>query len=96
VPSIRNSIEILLSHLPNVIIQPHEVNQLAILLECPLFRKRRNHALRQKLCVVLSGLLPPTKEAFCEVLIMYDADLFEKRMGMLKDHLMLSLRHNQR
>ncbi|CAH1798913.1 unnamed protein product [Owenia fusiformis] len=94
--TLTNSTEIILSTLARIHVFPTDVNQIVIILENPIFRKRRNHVLRQKLCTILSGLTPETKMALCQILSTYNSSHFEYRMGMLRDHLALQLKPTQK
>ncbi|XP_074656384.1 putative E3 ubiquitin-protein ligase HERC3 isoform X2 [Tubulanus polymorphus] len=93
---LMNSIELHLSSLVPQNIEPEDIAQLIILMECPSFKRKLNHALRQKFCSIVSLLSAASREEFCKYLLNYDQDSFERRMGMFRDHFMLSLCQKQR
>ena len=70
--------------------------QLVILLECPLLKRKDNHSLRQKMCVVLAGMCAQCKTALARLLMHYEPERFSHLMGLFNNHLVLSVKQGQR
>lgn len=91
---LANALEILLRKLDQTILQSHEVNQLLIVLECPILEI--NFELVQVLCRILAKrLVPAARSSLVDSLVQLERDQFQSLLKVLKAHLVSMIRPKQ-
>nr|XP_054753405.1 probable E3 ubiquitin-protein ligase HECTD2 [Lytechinus pictus] len=88
---LANAIEILLKKLDQSLVQPHGINQLLIILECPIMEL--NFELVQVLCRILSKrLVPGARTNLIQSLLHLEKDRFQRLLKILKAHMVSIMR----
>ncbi|XP_030851223.1 probable E3 ubiquitin-protein ligase HERC4 isoform X2 [Strongylocentrotus purpuratus] len=91
---LANAIEILLRKLDQSLVQSHGINQLLIILECPLMEL--NFELVQVLCrIIAKQLVPGARTSLIQTLLHLDKERFQRLLKILKAHMVSMIRPNE-
>ncbi|XP_072018753.1 probable E3 ubiquitin-protein ligase HECTD2 [Amphiura filiformis] len=91
--NMTNALEILLTTLASSRVEPHQINQLLILLENPIIETQ--HELLKTFCHILSSLPDVTRSNLVNALSHYEVDHFQGLVQFFKLHLGTSLKPQQ-
>ncbi|XP_072178584.1 probable E3 ubiquitin-protein ligase HERC4 [Diadema setosum] len=88
---LANALEILLMRLDQTLIQPHQINQLLIVLECPLLEIHFDMV--QVLCRLLAKhLTPGARSALVDALALFKRDRFQRILRIMQTHMVSMIR----